>query len=121
MITGDISFFYDSNALFNKLNLSNLRIFVINNDGGGIFKIIPGPDTTEELNDFFVYNHGYSAEFLCKAFGLTYFKSSSISEIDQQIEDFYSFSSNDKPKLMEIYTDSSLNDRMLKHYFAVLS
>lgn len=121
LITGDISFFYDSNALFNKLNLSNLRIFVINNDGGGIFKIIPGPDTTEELNDFFVYNHGYSAEFLCKAFGLTYFKSSSISEIDQQIEDFYSFSSNDKPKLMEIYTDSSLNDRMLKHYFAVLS
>ena len=121
LITGDISFFYDSNALFNRLNLSNLRIFLINNDGGGIFKIIAGPDTTDELNDFFVYNHGYSAEYICKAFGLTYFKASSISDIDQQMEEFYSFTYNDKPKLMEIFTNSSLNDRMLKQYFVALS
>lgn len=121
LITGDISFFYDSNALFNRLDLANLRIFLINNDGGGIFKIIPGPDTTDELNDFFVYNHGYSAEFICKAFGVNYFQANNISDIENQIEEFFAFSSNSKPKLMEIFTDSSLNDSVLKHYFTALS
>lgn len=121
LITGDISFFYDSNAFFQRLELGNLRIFLINNDGGGIFKIIPGPDTTEELNDFFVFNHGYSAEYICKTFGVHYYAAKSVVEIDQQMEDFYAYSSNDKPKLMEIFTDSSLNDSVLKQYFAALS
>ena len=121
LITGDISFFYDSNALFNRLDLGNLRIFLINNDGGGIFKIIPGPDTTDELNNFFVYNHGYSAEFICKAFGVNYFQVNNISDIENQIEEFFAFSSNSKPKLMEIFTDSSLNDSVLKHYFTAIS
>ncbi len=121
LITGDISFFYDSNAFFNRLQLGNLRIFLINNDGGGIFKIIPGPDTTEELNDFFVFNHGYSSEYICKAFEITYYKANSIQDLENQMEDFYAFSSNNKPKLMEVFTDSELNDTVLKHYFAALS
>jgi len=121
LITGDISFFYDSNAFFNRLHISNLRIFLINNDGGGIFKIIPGPDTTVELNDFFVFNHGYSAEYICKAFEITYYNANSIFDLENQMEDFYAFSSNNKPKLMEVFTDSTLNDTVLKHYFAALS
>ena len=121
LITGDISFFYDSNAFFNRLHIANLRIFLINNDGGGIFKIIPGPDTTVELNDFFVFNHGYSAEYICKAFEITYYNANSIFDLENQMEDFYAFSSNNKPKLMEVFTDSTLNDTVLKHYFAALS
>lgn len=121
LITGDISFFYDSNAFFNRLQLANLRIFLINNDGGGIFKIIPGPDTTDELNDFFVFNHGYSAEFICKAFEITYYKSNSILELENQMEDFYAFSINGKPKLMEVFTDATFNDTILKNYFTALS
>src|SRR5690554_4558876 len=46
LIIGDLSFFYDSNAFLNQLKLSNLRVFLINNGGGDIFNIIPGPDTT---------------------------------------------------------------------------
>ena len=121
LITGDISFFYDSNAFFNKLSLSNFRIFLINNDGGGIFKIIPGPNTTNELNDFFVFEHGYSAEYICKAFGVKYYSAKSISDIEQQMEEFYTITSSDKPSLMEIFTDSELNDKILKHYFDALS
>ncbi len=121
LITGDISFFYDSNAFFNRLDLSNLRIFLINNDGGGIFKIIPGPDTTEELNDFFLYNHGYSAKYICKAFDIPYFSAQNVIEIENYMEEFYMYSTSKKPKLMEIFTDSSLNDKILKQYFNALS
>ena len=41
-ITGDLSFFYDSNALWNNYIPSSFRIIIINNRGGGIFRILPG-------------------------------------------------------------------------------
>ncbi|EPB65715.1 hypothetical protein ANCCEY_15219 [Ancylostoma ceylanicum] len=43
LLTGDVSFFYDSNALWNNYAIPNLRIILINNGGGGIFNIIKGP------------------------------------------------------------------------------
>ena len=43
LITGDISFFYDSNALWNKYLQPNFKIILINNGGGGIFRFISGP------------------------------------------------------------------------------
>ena len=48
LITGDISFFYDSNALWNSYLPPNLRICLINNNGGGIFNIIEGPKNSEQ-------------------------------------------------------------------------
>ena len=48
-ITGDISFFYDSNGLWNSNIPNNFRIILINNSGGGIFKIIPGPKSTNAI------------------------------------------------------------------------
>jgi len=121
LITGDVSFFYDSNAFWNKLKLPNVRIFLINNAGGGIFKIIPGPDTTDELADFFVYNHEFSAEYICKAFGVDYFKAISTEDIEAQWESFYQYDENGKPALMEIFTPQDLNDGVLKAYFKSLT
>jgi 2-succinyl-5-enolpyruvyl-6-hydroxy-3-cyclohexene-1-carboxylate synthase len=117
LITGDVSFFYDSNAFWNKLKLPNARIFLINNGGGGIFKIIPGPDSTEELDDFFVFNHGFSAEHICKAYGVDYLSANSIEEIEQQWEGFYQYDENGRPALMEIFTPREVNDKVLKSYF----
>ena len=121
LITGDVSFFYDSNAFWNKLSLPNIRIFLINNGGGGIFKIIPGPDKTEELDDFFVFNHSFSAEHICKAFDVTYYQANSLEEIDSQLQTFYTYNENGRPVLMEIFTPRDVNDRVLKEYFVSLS
>lgn len=121
LITGDVSFFYDSNAFWNKLKLPNARVFLINNGGGGIFKIIPGPDSTEELDDFFVFNHGFSAEHICKAYGVDYLSANSIDEIEQQWEQFYQYDENGNPALMEIFTPSEINDKVLKDYFKSLT
>ena len=121
LITGDVSFFYDSNAFWNKLKLQNARIFLINNGGGGIFKIIPGPDSTEELDDFFVFNHGFSAEHICKAYGVDYLSANSIEEIEQQWEQFYQYDENGSPALMEIFTPREINDKVLKDYFKFLT
>jgi 2-succinyl-5-enolpyruvyl-6-hydroxy-3-cyclohexene-1-carboxylate synthase len=117
LITGDMSFFYDSNALWNNSLTPNLRIFLINNGGGGIFKIIPGPKSTAELDDFFVYNNHFTAENICKTFGLEYFKAESVASIEQQMADFYAYEETGKPKLMEIFTPGDQNDLQLENYF----
>ena len=39
LITGDLSFIYDQNALWNNDISNNLKIIVVNNRGGGIFKL----------------------------------------------------------------------------------
>ncbi len=118
--TGDISFFYDSNALWNRHLTSNLRIFLINNSGGGIFKIIPGPNSTKQYEDYFVAQHEHSAEHICKAFHIDYFKATDESSIVECMEEFYTYEEDGRPKLMEIFTDSELNPKVLTDYFLSL-
>jgi 2-succinyl-5-enolpyruvyl-6-hydroxy-3-cyclohexene-1-carboxylate synthase len=117
LLTGDISFFYDSNAFWNHLKKSNLRIFLINNGGGAIFKIIPGPSSTQELNEFFVFNNQASAKGICEAFGLEYYSAHTLMEIEAQMVDFYMFEENGKPKLIEIFTQNIDNEKVLADYF----
>jgi len=78
LITGDVSFLYDSNALWNDYLTNNLCVIVINNQGGGIFKIIDGPQKTNQLDKFFVAKHQYSAEFIAKSFNIEYQKIDSM-------------------------------------------
>ena len=81
IITGDLGFFYDSNALMN-LNLTpNFRIIVINNGGGGIFRFIPGPDSSSQLEQFFVAKHSWKAEKLAAAFDIHYFKAENLQQL----------------------------------------
>jgi 2-succinyl-5-enolpyruvyl-6-hydroxy-3-cyclohexene-1-carboxylate synthase len=116
LITGDMSFFYDSNAFWNHLKTPNLKIFLINNGGGSIFKIIPGPDKTEELDEFFVFNNNFSAEALCRTFNITYFKAHNLPEIDEQLNQFYNDASKSS-SLIEIFTQTIENEQELKKYF----
>ncbi len=117
LITGDLSFFYDSNALWNNYIPNNFRIVLINNSGGGIFKIIPGPKSTESL-DYFETPHNLNAEHLCKMFGLQYNSANNLDEINLNLEEFYTTS--DQPKLLEVFTPSELNDKILKDYINFL-
>ncbi|MCH2225129.1 MAG: 2-succinyl-5-enolpyruvyl-6-hydroxy-3-cyclohexene-1-carboxylic-acid synthase [Crocinitomicaceae bacterium] len=114
--TGDISFFYDSNALWNKHLTGNLRIFLINNSGGGIFRIIDGPRESEQLETYFEAQHDTKAEYICKAFDINYNKADSLESIESQLPEFYADNSN-RPKLMEISTPNVLNDQVLKSFF----
>ena len=113
-ITGDLSFFYDSNALWNKNIPNNFRIVLINNSGGGIFKIIPGPSTTN-ASKYFETPHCLTAEYLCKMHGFDYLQVSSKETVTKALNGFYAES--DKPKILEIFTPSAENDLILKAYF----
>ncbi|TXH53331.1 MAG: 2-succinyl-5-enolpyruvyl-6-hydroxy-3-cyclohexene-1-carboxylic-acid synthase [Bacteroidia bacterium] len=117
IITGDISFFYDSNALWNKYLGNNLRIILINNAGGGIFRFIPGPLTTKQNDDFFEATHQVNAKDICKTFDIEYLSANDISEIDLHMREFYLHHENNRPKLLEIFTPRELNNEVLNTYF----
>jgi 2-succinyl-5-enolpyruvyl-6-hydroxy-3-cyclohexene-1-carboxylate synthase len=61
VITGDISFLYDSNALWNNYIPKDFKIVIINNGGGGIFRILPGHKETHVFNTYFETEHHLTA------------------------------------------------------------
>ncbi len=113
-ITGDISFFYDSNALWNNYIPSNFRIIVLNNGSGGIFRFIPGPKESDAL-DYFETPHNLTAEYLCKMYNFEYSKVENENNLDLQLPKFYKKSKF--PKLVEVFTPREENDKILKAYF----
>ena len=116
-ITGDISFFYDSNALWNKHIKNDFRIILINNDGGGIFKVIPGPKSTNALS-YFETPHGLTAQQLCEMYKIEYSTANNLNELNVSLSDFYAES--ERPKLLEVFTPSQENDTVLKEYFKAI-
>ncbi len=117
MITGDVSFFYDSNALWSGYLSPDLRIVLINNGGGGIFRIIEGPSSSGQLERYFEAKPTGDARNLCKAFNVSYVRAGSLEEMDALFADFFSMSEDGRPKLMEIVTPSDINDKVLREFF----
>lgn len=115
IISGDIAFVYDSNAFWSKHVPNSMRIIVINNGGGGIFRIIPGPDTTEELEEYFEMGHKRNMKELAKAFGLMYLSCSDMDGLKSAFQSFYKES--DTPKLIEIHTMGDLSAEIQRDYF----
>ncbi|WP_461599358.1 thiamine pyrophosphate-dependent enzyme, partial [Winogradskyella sp.] len=114
-ITGDLSFFYDSNALWNNYIPNNFRIIVVNNQGGGIFRILPGHKDTDNFDRYFETKHHLTAMQLCTMYGFEYIKAKDEAILDSVMDEFYSVSK--KPKLLEIFTPSTVNDQVLLDYF----
>jgi 2-succinyl-5-enolpyruvyl-6-hydroxy-3-cyclohexene-1-carboxylate synthase len=115
LITGDLSFFYDSNALWNGYIPESFRIIMINNGGGGIFRILPGHKNTENFDTFFETTHKLTAKQLCEMYQFEYCKASNIEELNTCLDHFYKVSDN--PKLLEVFTPRKLNDEVLLNYF----
>ena len=113
LVTGDLSFFYDSNALWNNYIPKDVRIIIINNSGGGIFKIIPGPKKSSAL-EYFETPHCLTAEHLSTMFGFEYSTAHNLKSLEKEVVSFYEKS--DKPKILEIFTPSDQNDLVLKAY-----
>lgn len=117
LVTGDISFFYDINGLWNPYIPPFTRIVVCNNGQGDIFKIIPGPGNTNEntLNEFISTKHRLNAEHIAKHFGYGYVKVDDDTTLGRVLDNF--FKPDSKPKILEVCTQEIENSEVLKSYF----
>jgi 2-succinyl-5-enolpyruvyl-6-hydroxy-3-cyclohexene-1-carboxylate synthase len=115
LITGDLSFFYDANGLWNSHIKSNFRIIVVNNNGGGIFKILPGYKNNLISAEFIETRHKLTTKHLAKMHGFDYLKATSEIGLRWRLRTFFNKSS--KPKILEIHTNSDLSSDLLKKYF----
>ena len=119
LITGDLSFFYDSNALWNDYIPKDFKIILINNSGGGIFRILPGEKEKTYYQRYFETTHELSAKHLCKMYNFDYHFTEDEKSVDEKLTHF--FNSNDRPQLLEIKTPRTVNDEVLLGYFSFLA
>jgi 2-succinyl-5-enolpyruvyl-6-hydroxy-3-cyclohexene-1-carboxylate synthase len=115
LITGDISFLYDSNALWNNYIPKNFKIILLNNSGGGIFRILPGHQETETFNTYFETSHQLNASYLAKMYGFEYFEAKDETSLEKQYTKF--LSQNEKPSILEVFTPEKENNGILLEFF----
>lgn len=115
LLTGDIGFLYDSNALWNNYIPKNFKIILINNGGGGIFRILPGHEDNEVFSTFFETQHHLTAQYLAKMHGLDYLQATNLKELEEQLDVLYTKSNN--ASILEIFTPTTINDTVLKQFF----
>lgn len=120
LITGDVSFFYDSNAFWNAYMGPNLRVILINNGGGGIFKYIPGPSNTRQLDKYFFAQHEHKAKGICESYHVDYFTADSLESLEKSMESFWNYEESGRPKLLEIDTTQIENEKFLKDFFPAI-
>lgn len=118
-LTGDLSFFYDSNALWNNYIPKNFKIIVVNNGGGGIFRILPGEKDTKIFDTFFETKHNLSAKQLSEMYGFQYETIDGKEDLAAKLSAF--FEQNHGPSLLEIFTPSTVNDQVVLDYFKYIS
>lgn len=113
LVTGDLSFFYDSNGLWNKYIPHNFRLIVINNGGGDIFKIIPGPANTGVLEESFFVSHKLSPKHLAMLYGFDYVEVNDLENLEKELNILWE--GNNK-KILCVNTFREKNSDILKEY-----
>lgn len=112
LFTGDMAFFYDRNAFWHNYDLPNLRIVLLNNHAGGIFRLINGPAAQPELEEYFETFQRLDASFLAEEHGFEYHQVREEGELIRVLAEFYQPSV--KPKILEIISGSKANAKILK-------
>ncbi len=116
LLSGDVSFLYDSNAWWND-HESDLKIIMINNGGGGIFRILPGPKNIEGFETYFETHHNVDMEMLCKAYNISYVSANDMSSLRNGFE---ILKRSKGRSVLEIKTPRKINAEILSDYFRLL-
>ena len=118
-VLGDLSFFYDQNALWNQNLNGNLHIIVLNNGKGGIFNMLKGLEQSPVRDSFVAAAHQTTAQGICKQNNIRYMKATNIEEMQQCIDTLLNKKTN-RPVLLEIFTDAAEDERIIKTYYQIL-
>ena len=116
IIIGDLSFFYDMNALWNGHIRSNVRILLLNNSGGEIFHALPGLRLTDQARGLVTATHETRAKGWSQERGFEYHAVQDEKELKEVLEHFTSPICK-RPQLVEVFTSKDEDVRLLKEYY----
>lgn len=115
LITGDTAFCYDSNAFWNEHLSPHLKIIVIDNGGGNIFRYIDGPDKDPDLLKWFEAPHARSIEKLVKSYDLPYYHATDQASLEAGLDKLYA--THERPAVLHITTNALTSPKVLRDYF----
>lgn len=107
IITGDMAFFYDRNALWHNYLPANLRIVILNNHAGGIFRLIDGPKQQPELEELFETRQALDARNTALDFKMHYTACHDLEELKNVLTTFFDPATG--AGILEVFTDSKAN------------
>lgn len=117
VVIGDLSFFYDMNALWSDNFGHNLRILLLNNGGGEIFEALPGLSMQENTHRFVIAPHTTSAQGWATERGFSYSGIHNMDELAEAMKTFTQPEQATHPMFMEVFTDKAGDVRLLKDYY----
>jgi 2-succinyl-5-enolpyruvyl-6-hydroxy-3-cyclohexene-1-carboxylate synthase len=109
LLVGDVAFMYDRNALWHNYALPNLRIVVLNNGGGGIFRMIDGPRGLPETDEYFVTRQALSARSAAEDADFTYLYVNNKEHFAESLPQLLADTA--KPVLLEVVTQQADNEQ----------
>lgn len=113
LVIGDLSFFYDMNALWNKYVGKNVRILICNNSGGAIFYAYPNVNNVPTLGDHIAAVHENSVKAWVEDRGFKYLSATTKEELDTNIRELMQKES-DAPVILEAFTEKEIDAECIK-------
>lgn len=104
-VIGDLSFFYDSNALWIQELAGNMRIMLINNQRGAIFGMLPGLDRSPAHKPLIAAGHNATAEGICSQYGMEYYRATDTPSLEEGIR-LLTSGVHDRPVVLEVLADA---------------
>lgn len=108
LIIGDLSFFYDMNALWNQYIGNNIRILICNNSGGAIFHSYPNTRNVPTLDEHIAAAHNNSVKAWVEDRKFRYFSAKNKEEIESAMIELMS-NESDRPIILEVFTDKEID------------
>ena len=115
-VLGDLSFFYDQNALWNQNLNGSLRILVLNNGGGAIFGKFEGLKKSAAREQLVMAEHRTSAFHICEAQGVDYRNADDMLSMKNGI-DWLIHTESQRPMLLEVFTDIDIDNQAMSEFF----
>ncbi len=114
LIVGDLSFFYDMNALCMPGTRGNMRILLLNNGTGGIFSTLPQCPADAAVHG----RQEAQAEAWVKSMGWNYMAVRSKEDVAPAIAALTAAKAK-KPLLVEAFTDAATDAALLREFYKI--
>jgi 2-succinyl-5-enolpyruvyl-6-hydroxy-3-cyclohexene-1-carboxylate synthase len=109
LVIGDVSFFHDLNSLhYLKDCKHHLKIILVNNDGGGIFTLLPIHKEEKVLN-VISSPHGLTFKSTAEQFGIPYRKVETTIDFEQSLQDIFQYNGH---YILEVTFDHETNKKV---------